>query len=105
MVKNLPANAEDTRDTGLILGLGRFCRNGNLLQYSCLENSTGRGAWQAIVHGVAKSRTQLSDCVCTYGHIYTSEFYYSALEKFLKTQITKTDSKIMENPNRLTYSN
>ena len=31
------------------------------LQYSCLDNSMDRGAWQAIVHGVAKSQTQLSD--------------------------------------------
>ena len=35
--------------------------HGNPLQYSCLENSVDRGAWQAIVHGVTKSQTQLSD--------------------------------------------
>ena len=35
--------------------------NGNPLQYSCLENSSDRGAWWATVHGVAKSQTQLSD--------------------------------------------
>ena len=35
--------------------------NGNPLQYSCLENSMGRGAWRTTVHGVAKSRTRLSD--------------------------------------------
>ena len=35
--------------------------NGNLPQYSCLENSMARGAWRATVHGVAKSWTQLSD--------------------------------------------
>ena len=35
--------------------------NGNPLQYSCLENPMDRGAWQATVHGVAKSRTQLSN--------------------------------------------
>ena len=35
--------------------------NGNPLQYSCLENSMDRGVWQATVHGVAKSRMQLSD--------------------------------------------
>ena len=34
--------------------------NGNPLQYSCLENPMDRGAWQAAVHGVAKSQTQLS---------------------------------------------
>ena len=37
------------------------------LQYSCLENVMGRGAWQAVVHGAAKSRTQLSGrAVCRY---------------------------------------
>ena len=35
--------------------------NGNPLQYSCLENPMNRGAWQATVHGVAKSQTRLSD--------------------------------------------
>ena len=35
--------------------------NGTALQYSCLENPMGRGAWKAAVHGVAKSRTRLSD--------------------------------------------
>ena len=39
--------------------------NGNPLQYSCLENLMDRGAWWATIHGVAKSRIQLSDfCVC-----------------------------------------
>ena len=59
VVKNLPANAGDT---GLIPGLARSPGggNGNAFQYSCLENSMDRGAWRATVHGVAKSRTQLS---------------------------------------------
>ena len=50
-------------DPGLIPGLGSFLgeENGNLLQYSCLENSKDRGAWRATVHGVAKSLTQLSN--------------------------------------------
>ena len=50
-------------DPGLNLGSGRSPveENGNPLQYSCLENPMDRGAWQATVHGVAKSRTQLSD--------------------------------------------
>ena len=46
---------------GLIPGSGRSPGEGigyHLLQYSCLENSMGRGTWQATVHGVAKSRTQ-----------------------------------------------
>ena len=54
--KNLPANAGDTRDVGLIPGLGRTPGegNGNPLQYSCLGNPMNRGAWWAIVHGVVK---------------------------------------------------
>ena len=48
-------------DLGSIPGLGRspLEGNGNPLQYSCLENPMDRGAWQATVHGVAKSQTQL----------------------------------------------
>ena len=59
MVKNLPANAGDVRDVGSILGSGRFPGggHGNPLQYSCLENPLDRGAWRAMVHRVAKSRT------------------------------------------------
>ena len=55
-------------DLGLIRGSGRSPGegNGNLLQYSCLENPMGGGAWWATVHGVAKSRTQLSDFTFTY---------------------------------------
>ena len=61
VVKNLPANAGDIRDTGSILGLGRSPRGGpgHPLQYSCLENPMDRGAWRAAVHGVTKSRIQL----------------------------------------------
>ena len=63
VVKNLSANAGDARDASLILGLGRSpgVGSGNLLQYSCLENSVDRGAWWATVHGITKSQTQLSD--------------------------------------------
>ena len=50
-------------DLGSILRLGRSPGVGhhNSLQYSCLENPMDRGAWKAIVHGVTKSQTQLSD--------------------------------------------
>ena len=53
MVKNPPANAGYM---GSIPGLGRFPgeRCENLFQYSCLENSMGRGAWLVTVHGVAR---------------------------------------------------
>ena len=63
VVKNSPANAGDIGDAGSIPKLGRSPGegNGNLLQYSCLGNLTDRGAWQAIVHRVAKSQTRLSD--------------------------------------------
>ena len=61
-VKKLPANAGDARDVSSIPESGRSPGegNGNLLQHCRLENSTDRGAWQATVHGIAKSRTQLS---------------------------------------------
>ena len=67
MVKNLPANAGDARDTSSLLRSERVGNdnpgigNGNPLQYSCLDNSMDRGAWQATVHGDAQSQTQLSD--------------------------------------------
>ena len=50
-------------DLDSIPGLGRSPREGNAnpLQYSCLENPMDRGSWWATVHGVTKSRTQLSD--------------------------------------------
>ena len=62
IVKNLPANAGDARDTGSVTGVGRSPEvgNGNLLQYSCLENFMDRGAWRATIHGVTKSQTGLS---------------------------------------------
>ena len=62
MVKNLPANAGDTGDLGLIPGSGRppGGRNGNPLQYFWLGNPMDRGAWCVTVHGVAKSLTRLS---------------------------------------------
>ena len=61
-VKNPPANVGDAGDMGLIPGSGRSSGAGhtNPLQYSCLKNSMNRGAWQATVHGVAKSQTRLS---------------------------------------------
>ena len=63
MVKNLPSSAGDRREVGSISGSGRSSGegNGNLLQYSSLENSMGRGAWWVIVHEVIKNQTRLSD--------------------------------------------
>ena len=63
MVKNPLTNVGDIRDVGLIPGSGRSSGggNGNPLQFSCLENSMDREAWQATVHRVAKSQTLLSN--------------------------------------------
>ena len=51
--------------------------NGTPLQYSCLENPMDGGAWWAAVHGVTKSRIQLSD--------FTFTFHFHALEKEMAT--------------------
>jgi len=61
VVKSLPASAGDVRETGSVPGWGIYPGggHGNPLQYTCLKNPKGSGAWQAIVHGVAKSQTQL----------------------------------------------
>ena len=67
MVKNLPANAGDATDEGLIPASWRFpgVGNGNPFQFSCLENSVDRGVWPTKVHGIVKSQTWLSDWVHT----------------------------------------
>ena len=59
VVKNLLVNAGDIRVSGSISGSGRSSgeRNGNPLQYSCLENSMDRGSWWVTVHGITKSQT------------------------------------------------
>ena len=48
--------------------------NGNPLQYSCLENSMDGGAWWAIVHGVTKSQTRLSNFTFTFTILSTEAF-------------------------------
>ena len=60
-------SAWNAGDLGSIPGLGRSPGegNGNPLQYCCLENPMEGGAWWATVHGVAKSRTRLSDFTFT----------------------------------------
>ena len=61
VVKNPSANTGDKRDTSSIPGMTRSPGgwHSNPLQYSCLENPMNRGAWQATVHRVAQSWTQL----------------------------------------------
>ena len=65
MVKKSACNAVDP---GSIPGAGRSPGegNGNPLQYSCLENPMAGGAWWAMVHGVTKSQTRLSDFTFTF---------------------------------------
>ena len=74
MVKLLPA-VRETRVPGSRRSHGEG--NGNPLLYSYLENPMDEGAWWAAVHGVAKSRTQLSD--------FTFTFHFHALEKEMAT--------------------
>ena len=71
------------------------CDNGTPLQHSCLENPMDGGAWWAAVHGVAGSRTQLSDFPFT--------FHFHALEKEMATHSSTLAWKIpwMEEPGRL----
>ena len=85
VVKNLPANAGDTRDTGLIPESGRSPGEGNSnsLWYSCLENSMDRWAWRATVHGVMKSRTRLS--AHTHTHIYIHTYTYTCMYTYTCT--------------------
>ena len=73
------ACAYNVGDLGSIPGLGRSPGegNGNPLQYSCVENPMDGGAWWAAIHGVAKSRTRLSD--------FTFTFHFHALEKEMAT--------------------
>ena len=77
---------------GILFGEG----NGTPLQYSCLENPMDGGAWKATVHGVAKSRTRLSDFTFTFFFFFfkfyfifklyiTFTFHFHALEKEMAT--------------------
>ena len=89
--KESACNAGDAGDKGSTPGSGIPSGGGlgNLLQYSCLENHTERGAWLATVHRVAKSQTRLKQHTCararmhkhththTYTHICLFEFEFS----------------------------
>ena len=77
VVKTMPGNGGDTRDASWILGLGRFSGVGYgiPLQYSCLENSMGSGAWRATVHGITKNQTQQS--TDTHTHIRLNIIFFS----------------------------
>ena len=74
-VKNLPANAGDTRDVGSVPGSGRSPGggHGNPVQYSCLENPINRGAWGATVRRVAELN------MTEYAHMQLWDSYFISL--------------------------
>ena len=78
VVKNLLANAGDLRGTVSIPGSGRSPGGGRSNPLQCLQNRMDRGAWRPTVHGVAKTRTRLSDT-----HTHTHPVYKSAGFPFL----------------------
>ena len=78
VVKNLPANAEDRGDVGLVPESGRSPGegHGNPLQCSCLGNPMDRRAWRATVHEVTKSQTWLSDWLSRHAYwIWKPSFF------------------------------
>ena len=70
MVKNLPPNAGEAEEEGLIPGSGRSTGggNGNLLQCSCLDNPMDRGARQATVDGVAETDVTATEQACNHSY-------------------------------------
>ena len=76
MAQTVKSSAYNAGDPGSILGLGRFPGegNGNSLQYSCLENSTDRGAWWATVHGVGYSPRGQKESGLTEARITTHSY-------------------------------
>ena len=84
VVRNLPANAGDIRDTGSIPESGRSPGEGDgySLQCSCLENPMNRGALWATVHGVSEIRTQLSDQTHTHKNQEVGLTIYQIYQRF-----------------------
>ena len=85
VVRDPPASAGDIQDAGSILGSGRTAGqgHGSPLQYSCLKNSMDRGAWWAMVHGVAKSGTRLKQ-LNTHTHTTTVQAYRNGVQQPLR---------------------
>ena len=75
MIRNPSAKSGDAGAEGLIPGLGRSPGggNGNLLQYTCLENPMNKRAWWAAVHGVAESQPRLSTALPPVGRVGRDE--------------------------------
>ena len=81
VVKNLPVNEGDARDTGSIPGSGRYPGEGkgSPLQHFCLENSMERGAWWATVSGVSRSWTRQSEHVSVNMHTHSFATFWEWL--------------------------
>ena len=94
MVKNLPVNAGDIRDTDSIPGLGRspVGGNSNPLQYSCLENPMDRGAWQAAVHRVAELDMTEATCMHAYNPLFKIGKYILLVDVLEHSQEMKEQS-------------
>ena len=86
VVKNLPANAWDTRDKGSIPGPGRFPGggNGNLLQYTCSENPPGQ---RSLAGYSPQGRKELDTTKVTYTHMY---LYLCVISCFTLVQVFAT---------------
>ena len=89
VVKNLPANAGDLGDAGSVPGLRRCPGegHGNPFQYSCLKNPMERGAWQAMVHRVEESQTQLKGFSA---HTHILQYWVSLLDQYLAYNLFKS---------------
>ena len=76
------ANAGDIREIGSTAGSGRSLGggHGNPLQYSCLQNPMDGGAYQAAVHRVTKSWTQLKQLISTYNNYFISFIRHTYLD-------------------------
>ena len=96
MVKNLPANARDAGNLGLILGSGRSPGGGNSnpCQYSCLENFMDRGDWWATLHGVTELDTTEHTCAHTHIHTYTLSLSLSPYHNI--AQLTPSQSATLK---------
>ena len=90
VVRNASASSEDSKDMCSVPGLGRCPGgvHGNPLQYSCLENPMGRGAWQATVHGVTKSLTLLK---------WLSTVHEVVMPKWKRYAMTRTCATTVQN--------
>ena len=92
MVKNPPATAGDPRDAGLIPGPGRYpgVRDGNPLQYSCLENPVDRGIWRVLATGSQRIRYDLATEQQQPLNLQWKHLFKSYLVTYLRTSVPQS---------------